>query len=462
MGNRVTDYTHFYFIGIGGIGMSALARYFKANGKIVSGYDKTKSAITEALIGEGCDIHFEDLGKKVKQEVASPVNTLVVYTPAVPEGHLELTYLKEKGYTIYKRSEVLGLITRFMKGLCVAGTHGKTTTSAMLAHILDQSTWKCNAFLGGISSNFNSNLLLNVASEWAVVEADEFDRSFLYLSPFASIVTAMDPDHLDVYGDASSFKDGFRQYAMKIDPNGFCVLHESLSLQSLCPTITYGIESEHADYCAHHVVYNDGMMHFLVDTKSEKAIKFSLGIPGLHNVLNALGCIALMDQLGLPLSDIRTGLASFKGVRRRFDVQIKSDSLIYIDDYAHHPEELRYLIDSLTMMFPRQQITAVFQPHLFTRTRDFGAAFADQLSRFDELVLLPIYAAREKEIIGISSDWLLSKVRIPNKKILKSSEALEYLKQKKDGVIVTIGAGDIDRMVEPLKFILSQNIETLS
>lgn len=462
MRTRVIDYTNFYFIGIGGIGMSALARYFKANGKKVSGYDKNESAITDALTHEGCEIHFEDLGKKVKQEVSSTTNTLIVYTPAIPEDHQELAYLKEKGFTIYKRSEVLGLITRFMKGLCVAGTHGKTTTSAMLAHVLDQSNWKCNAFLGGISSNFNSNLLLDTDSEWAVVEADEFDRSFLHLSPLASIVTAMDPDHLDVYGDASSFKDGFQQYAMKIDPNGFCVIHESLSLRSLCPTVTYGIDSDGSDYCAHHVKYDDGMMHFLVDTMSEKSIKFSLGIPGLHNVLNALACIALLDKLGLPLISIRSGLASFKGVRRRFDVQIKSDSLTYIDDYAHHPEELRYLIDSLKMMFPGQRITAVFQPHLFTRTRDFGSAFADQLSRFDELILLPIYAAREQEIIGISSDWLLSKVRITNKKVLNSSEALEYLKEKTDGVIVTIGAGDIDRMVDPLKFILTQNIEALS
>lgn len=458
MRNQVTDYSNIYFIGIGGIGMSALARYFRANGKKVCGYDKTKSEITQALISEGCDIHFEDLGKKVKQYVKSKDNTLVVYTPAISEDNRELEYLREKGYTVFKRAEVLGLITRFMKGLCVAGTHGKTTTSALLANILDQSPWKCNAFLGGVSSNINSNLLLNDSSDWVVVEADEFDRSFLHLSPFASIVTAIDPDHLDVYGDASSFQDGFRQYAMKIDPNGICIVHEGISLPTLCDMKTYGIDSDSADYNAHSIRYKDGVMEFLVDSKSMRDVRFTLGIPGLHNVLNALSCIALLDQLGLPLSQLQKGVSTFKGVRRRFDVHIKSESIVYIDDYAHHPEELKYLIDSLQMMFPDQEITAIFQPHLYTRTRDFGPAFAEQLDRFDDLILLPIYPAREQEIIGISSDWLLSKVRNGSKQLLNASTVLELMQQKSEGVVVTIGAGDIDRIVEPLRDILTQNL----
>ena len=462
MRNQLTDYTNFYFIGIGGIGMSALARYFKANGKEVSGYDRTKSELTEALIKEGCDIHFEDHGAKVKNYVSTPEKSLVIYTPAVSESHKELLYLKEKGYTIYKRAEALGLITRFMKGLCVAGTHGKTTTSAMLSHILDQSPWKCNAFLGGIASNTNSNLLLNKESDWVVVEADEFDRSFLHLSPFASIVTAMDPDHLDVYGDASNFTDGFRQYAMKIDPNGVCVVKEGLSLPTLCPSVSYGIDSETADYKGYNLSYIDGEMQFFVDTKSSRRVRFQLGLPGIHNVSNALACIALLDQLGLPMADIQRGLASFKGVKRRFDVQIKTSDLVYIDDYAHHPEELKSLIDSLRMMYPEQKISAVFQPHLYTRTRDFGNAFSEQLSRFDSLILLPIYPAREPEIIGISSEWLLSMVRLENKEVLSATGVLEVMKQKTTGIIVTIGAGDIGEIVAPLKNILIQNIEARS
>ncbi len=462
MRNQLTDYTNFYFIGIGGIGMSALARYFKANGKEVAGYDRTRSELTEALLNEGCKIHFEDQGEKVKNHVSTPEKTLVIYTPAVTDTHKELLYFKEKGYTIYKRAEALGLITRFMKGLCVAGTHGKTTTSAMLSHILDQSPWKCNAFLGGIASNTNSNLLLNKQSEWVVVEADEFDRSFLHLSPFASIVTAMDPDHLDVYGDASSFTDGFRQYAMKIDPNGVCVVKEEISLPTLCPSISYGIESDTADYNASKLSYVDGEMQFFVDTKSSGRVPFKLGLPGIHNVSNALACIALLDHIGLPMSDIQRGLASFKGVKRRFEVQIKTSELVYIDDYAHHPEELKSLIDSLRMMYPEQEINAVFQPHLYSRTRDFGNAFSEQLSRFDSLIILPIYPAREPEIIGISSDWLLSMVNMKNKKVLSATDVLQAMKQKTKGVIVTIGAGDIGEIVVPLKDILIQNIEAAS
>jgi len=462
MRNKITDFKSFYLIGIGGIGMSALARYFKSNDKAVFGYDRTTSTITDDLIKEGCKIHFEDKGSDVRKIVSSPEETLVIYTPAVSSSHKELTYFRENGFVVYKRAEALGLITRFMKGLCVAGTHGKTTTSAMLSHILDHSPWKCNAFLGGISSNKNSNLIVNKSTDWVVVEADEFDRSFLHLSPFASIVTAMDPDHLDIYGDAKNFTDGFRQYAMKIDPNGCCVVHEGINLPSLCDSVTYAIDSDTADYKASHIKYIDGVMQFIVNSKSINHTKFTLQIPGLHNVLNALACIALLDKIGLTIQEIQGGLNSFKGVRRRFDIQFKSDNLIYIDDYAHHPEELRFLIDSLQMMFPEQEITAIFQPHLYTRTRDFGSEFSEQLSRFDELILLPIYPAREEEILGISSEWLLSMVRLKKKQVLNSSRILELMQKKDSGIVVTIGAGDIDRMVAPLKDILIQNVDAVS
>jgi len=454
MKSKVNDYKQFYFIGIGGIGMSALARYFKALGKKVCGYDKTSTELTEALVTEGCAIHFEDSVKKIPKSFLNEKDTLVVYTPAIPEEHKELNFFKNNGFSVLKRSEALGLITRFSKSLCVAGTHGKTTTSAMLAHVLNESSLKCTAFLGGISSNFNSNVLINKNSEWTVIEADEFDRSFLHLSPFSSIITSLDPDHLDVYGDEKQFNEGFRQYAMKIDPSGWCISKEGVQLHTLANFSTFTIESETADYSAYDISYENGMMTFYVNSK-----KYCLGIPGIHNVLNALSCIALLDKIGLSYHEIKQGLASFKGVRRRFDIQIKTDQLVYIDDYAHHPEELRLLIDSIKMMFPDKEVIGIFQPHLYSRTKDFGIEFSEQLSRFDELYLLPIYAAREKEIIGISSDWLLSKIDVKKKRVAEATEVLELMKKTTNGIVLTIGAGDIDKIVSPLRDILHENID---
>jgi UDP-N-acetylmuramate--alanine ligase len=453
----ITEYNSFYFVGIGGIGMSALARYFKAIGKSVSGYDKTPSKITDALIEEGCGVDFSAAVSRIPKDYLNSSETIVVFTPAVSDSHPQLCYFKENGFDILKRSEALGLITRFKKALCVAGTHGKTTTTAMLAHVLNETTQKCSAFLGGISSNFDSNVVIDGTSEWTVVEADEFDRSFLHLSPYSSIVTAMDPDHLDIYGDDERFNEGFQQYAMKIDPNGFCVLKEGLQLHTLCPSVTYNINSETADYSACQISYENGDMIFFVETRQNSRQKYTLGIPGIHNVLNALACIILLEKIGLSYPEIKRGLASFKGVRRRFDTHIKTDDLIYIDDYAHHPEELKLLVDSIKMMFPEKKIIAIFQPHLYSRTKDFGNGFGEQLSRFDELYLLPIYAAREDEIIGISSEWLLSKVNLKCKRVVESTKVLELMKSTKEGVVLTIGAGDIDRLVEPLTMILNEN-----
>ncbi len=454
----ITEYKAFYFVGIGGIGMSALARYFKAIGKRVSGYDKTPSPITEALIEEGCSVDFNGAVSQLPDTFIDPSETLVVYTPAVSDAHPQLQYFKENEFEVLKRSEALGLITRFKKALCVAGTHGKTTTSAMLTHVLNQTPHSCSAFLGGISSNFNSNVVIDGSSEWTVVEADEFDRSFLHLSPYSSIVTAMDPDHLDIYGDNERFNEGFQQYAMKIDPNGFCILKEGLQLHTLCPSYTYNIDSDSADYSASDISYENGEMIFYVQSRQNNRLRYSLGIPGIHNVLNALACIVLLDKIGLTYPEIRQGLSSFKGVRRRFDTHIRTDDLIYIDDYAHHPEELKLLVDSIKMMFPEKKVIAIFQPHLYSRTKDFGSGFGEQLSRFDELYLLPIYAAREDEIIGISSDWLLSKVNLKEKRVVESTKVLELMKKTKEGVVLTIGAGDIDRLVEPLIKILNENI----
>ncbi|MDC3308673.1 UDP-N-acetylmuramate--L-alanine ligase [Crocinitomicaceae bacterium] len=459
MNKRIIDYKNFFFVGIGGIGMSALARYFNSFGKKVAGYDKNSSLLTHTLNDEGCQVAYEDHLDKIPKTHLSIEDTLVVYTPAIPKEHRQLQYFQEKNFQVLKRSEVLGLITRFNKALCVAGTHGKTTTSAMLAHVLSLTDYGCSAFLGGISSNFNSNVLVNKQSEWTVVEADEFDRSFLHLSPFISIITATDPDHLDVYGDPDHFNEGFQQYAMKIDPNGWCIAKEGIKLHSLSDYCTYNIESKSADYSANDISYEAGFMCFYVQSKEYNGRKFELGIPGIHNVLNAMACIVLLEKIGISYPQIRKGLASFRGVRRRFDIHINSDDLMFIDDYAHHPEELRLLVDSLKMMYPGKKLIAIFQPHLFSRTRDFGLEFGEQLSRFDELYLMPIYAARENEIIGISSEWLLSKVSIKDKRVVESTKVLEIMKDIKEGVVLTIGAGDIDRLVSPLQEILSQNIK---
>ena len=458
MNKRIIDYKYFFFIGIGGIGMSALARYFNSFGKRVAGYDRNSSVITDALIAEGCEISFEDSKNKIPKSHLNKEETIVIYTPAIPEDHFQLNYFRDNNFKVIKRSEVLGLITRFSKALCVAGTHGKTTTSAMIAHVLSHSDLQCSAFLGGISANFDSNVLINKNSDWAVVEADEFDRSFLHLSPYCSIVTAMDPDHLDIYGDPEHFNEGFQQYVMKIDPGGWCIVREGIELHTLSKYCTYNIESTTSDYSANHIGYEAGVMVFYVDSNDYKGRKFELGIPGIHNVLNALSCIVLMEKIGLSYPEIKKGLATFKGVRRRFDVHIKTEKLMFIDDYAHHPEELKLLIDSLKMMFTDQKLIAIFQPHLFSRTKDFGTEFSEQLSRFDELYLLPIYAAREKEIIGISSEWLLAKVDLKLKRLVEPTKVLELMKETKEGVVLTIGAGDIDRLVSPLNKILRQNI----
>ena len=459
--NLFSDFKNVYFIGIGGIGMSALARYFNNLGFKVAGYDKCASDLTNKLEAEGCLIHYEDLGEEIPNEFKNKTITFVVFTPAIPEDMKELFYFISNEFTIYKRAEVLGILTRQSKGLCVAGTHGKTTTSSMLAHILDHSSWKCNAFLGGIATNFNSNLVLSEASDWTVVEADEFDRSFLKLSPFSSIITGVDPDHLDIYGSIEQFNEGFRQYAMKIDPNGFLVEKEGLNLPTLAKKVSYALHSETADYSMNNLVFRDGFIFSDVRLKTNSWQNIKLGIPGSHNAENALACIALLDCLGMSELEIRNGLSSFTGVKRRFDYQIRTKDLVFIDDYAHHPNELKVLVESVRNLYPNKKISGIFQPHLFSRTRDFAIEFAAELSKLDELILLPIYPAREEPIYGISSAWLYSKVELSKKYLLTPSEALQHFNQFNKGIVLTIGAGDIDKMVGPLKEILSSNLTTV-
>lgn len=440
-----------YFLGIGGIGMSALARYFKSLGWQVAGYDKTETALTLKLQSEGINVHFEDLNSSIPTEFQDIEKTLVIFTPAVPKNLGELLFFQHGNYSLYKRSEVLGMITQTSNGLGVAGTHGKTTTSTMLAHILNESSVKCTAFLGGISSNFNSNLLTNPEATYTVIEADEFDRSFLRLLPFASIITSTDPDHLDIYGDANHFVEGFKLYAQLTNPKGVLVQKYGLNLSSEAKSISYGINELRANYCGLNVRVENGK--FLVDVQTPNTLwrSVEIGIPGIHNAENAIACIALCEFIGLSEDEIRNGLQSFLGVKRRFEYQVKSQKLIYIDDYAHHPTEIKALLDSVKLIYPNQKITGVFQPHLFSRTRDFFDAFASELSQLDEVILLPIYPAREEPIDGVTSNALLEKITTTNKKVLTPQETVELLSQKSEGVFLTIGAGDIDRIVEPLK-----------
>jgi len=389
------QYKQVYFIGIGGIGMSALARYFNQNGLTVGGYDKTPSPLTKQLDEEGCMIHFDDLGDQLPEQFRNKENTLVIYTPAIKQLG-ELTFFKSGGFILLKRAEVLGMLTRQSKGLCVAGTHGKTTTSSMLAFMLDQSDMKCNAFLGGIATNFQSNLVLNKDSVFTVIEADEFDRSFLHLSPFASIITSADPDHLDIYGTAEQFKEGFRQFAMKLDPKGICLQKEGLNLPSLGTTLTYAVESESADYTVVNLQWMDGFLCGDIRLKNSWWRTVQFGLPGIHNAENALACVGLLHELGMDEKQIRSGLKNFLGVKRRFEYIIRTDRLVYVDDYAHHPQEIAALVRSIKLLYPGKQITGIFQPHLFSRTKDFADDFATELSELDELILLPIYPAREE------------------------------------------------------------------
>lgn len=448
---QLSQFKNVYFIGIGGIGMSALARYFNAIGLEVAGYDKTATTLTEELENEGIRIHFDDMGTGIPSQFKEIETTLVVYTPAIPRNHGELGFFKEQQANLFKRSEVLGLITRQSKGLGVAGTHGKTTTSSMLAHILNESTLKCNAFLGGIATNFNSNLLINRESDYTVIEADEFDRSFLKLTPFASIVTSTDPDHLDIYGSAAVFLEGFQKYTELINEKGCLVKKEGLDVASKAKTITYAIDSATADYSGFNLQFNEGK--FLVDvrTPNGKLSEVELGIPGIHNAENAIACIVLTQFLGLSETEIRSGLKTFKGVKRRFEYQIKTDNLVYIDDYAHHPTEIEALVSSVRLLYPNQKIIGVFQPHLFSRTKDFFEGFANELSKLDEVILLPIYPAREEPIEGVTSDALLQKITCMEKNVMSPTVAISHLSKVENGVILTIGAGDIDRIVEPLK-----------
>lgn len=444
---HIEQFDRAYFIGVGGIGMSALARYFRSLGWPVAGYDKTPSPLTRKLEAEGIAIHYEDFGPSIPEAFQDSSKTLVVYTPAIPQNFGELLHVQHKQFVVKKRAEVLGMITRNSRGLAVAGTHGKTTTSAMLAHILNVSEEKCNAFLGGISTNFQSNFVQG-DSDWTVVEADEFDRSFLQLHPYASIVTSTDADHLDIYGTNDAFLKGFQEYAAQINPQGILVRHVSVNLEHP-NAVSYAL-AKSSDYQGLNPRVENGFFTIDIQTAKQLFRSVQLGLPGVHNAENAIACWALCDFQGLDEAVVREGLKSFNGVKRRFEYHIRNENLVYIDDYAHHPTEIKALIDSVRLLYPGKKITGVFQPHLFTRTRDFFDGFAAQLSRLDEVILMPIYAAREEPISGVHSEVLLDAIKAKKKRLLTPKEVVTEVGRIKEGVVLTLGAGDIDRIVEPL------------
>lgn len=445
-----------YFVGIGGIGMSALARYFNAKGKAVSGYDRTNTPLTEALQAEGVVVHFNDDIAQLPAAVtdmSQKENVLIVYTPAIPKSHNELNHLIGLGHRLYKRSEVLGLITSESYTIAVAGTHGKTTTSTIIAHLLEASGYGNNAFLGGIASNYNTNALINEASNTTVVEADEYDRSFLTLYPNIAVVTSMDADHLDIYGDKGHLDESFALFLSQVKTGGMIVAKFGLQVSPYenVRCITYSLDNESASVKARNIRIINGTYIFDVQTPLSTLKNVQLGLAGLHNVENALAAIAVAQQLEIADGIIKSCLASFKGVKRRFEYQFKSEELVYIDDYAHHPEELRATISSVREMYPGKKITGIFQPHLFTRTRDFADEFARSLELLNELVLLEIYPARELPLEGINSQFLLDKVNLDQKVIRSKKELIDDLKARELEVLLTLGAGDIDQLVQPIK-----------
>ena len=440
-----------YFIGIGGIGMSAIARFFKSQNKNVAGYDKTQTEITDSLEALGISVNFKDKMASVENSYLNKENTLVVYTPAIPKDHKQLNYFKSNGFKILKRSEILGIITENTFCLAVAGTHGKTTTTSILGHLLKSCDVELTAFLGGICENYNSNLILN-GSEVSVVEADEFDRSFLTLSPDMAAITSMDADHLDIYGDASQLVESFKDFTKKLKPNGKLFVKNGLPIQG----ITYGIEDD-ADYSIQHIKIENGTYVFDVKTPNTTLKNIEFNLPGRHNLSNALVALAMSVEYGLPTKQLAKALASYKGVKRRFSYHIKTDKIVFIDDYAHHPEEINAVHQALREMYPEKKVLAVFQPHLFSRTQDFATEFAKSLSQFDQIMLLDIYPARELPIEGVTSSWLLSLIENSNKKLVNKEDLISQIKQSNADVILTIGAGDIGAQVLKIKEALLGN-----
>jgi UDP-N-acetylmuramate--alanine ligase len=449
-----------YFIGAGGIGMSALIRYFIAKGKRVAGYDRTPSTLTAKLITEGAAIRFDDDVASIPEDFRDRNTTLVVYTPAVPDSLRELTYFRRAGFEVMKRSQTLGLITGSSQGICVAGTHGKTTTSSMAAHLLKQSTVDCNAFLGGILKNYDSNLMLSQHSDLTVIEADEYDRSFHFLTPYMAIITSVDPDHLDIYGTQQAYRDAFEKFTSLIRPGGALIMKKGIDvtpdLQHDVKLYTYSATDETADFHAADIRVGDGEIFFDFVSPEVRITSVRLGIPVRTNIENGVAAMAVALLNGVTDEDMRMAMKSFAGVQRRFDFRFKNNRVVYIDDYAHHPQELRSCIQSVKELYSGRRVTGVFQPHLYTRTCDFADEFASALSLLDRLILLDIYPAREEPIPGVTSEMIFRKVTISDKTLCRKEELPGLLEKEDMDVLITLGAGDIDNFVEPIREMLNK------
>ena len=448
-----------YFVGAGGIGMSALIRYFLSLGKRVAGYDRTPSELTARLVEEGAVIHYEEDVNQIPEWCRDAATTLIVYTPAIPNEHAELNYFRTNGFEIHKRAQVLGIITRSSKALCVAGTHGKTTTSTMAAHLLQQSHVGCTAFLGGISKNYGTNLLLSQESPYTVIEADEFDRSFHWLSPYMSVITATDPDHLDIYGTREAYLESFRHYTTLIQPGGALILHEGLALQ---PDVQSGVKvytysRNHGDFHAENIRIGGGDIYVDFVAPDTRICDVQLGVPVSINIDNGVAAMALAHLNGVTDEEIKRGMASFRGVDRRFDFKLKTDRIVFLSDYAHHPAEIAQSVRSIRELYQDKKITAIFQPHLYTRTRDFYHEFADSLSLLDEVILTDIYPAREEPIPGVSSQLIYDQLRPGIEKCLcRKEDVLALLETKDIEVLIVLGAGDMDNYVPQITRLLEQ------
>lgn len=445
-----------YFLGIGGIGMSALARYFLFKGYRVAGYDRTASHITDALSAEGAEICFDESPALIPDYCKSPENTLVVYTPAVPESHAGFSFFRENGFEIVKRAKLLGMITRNSRALCVAGTHGKTTTSSMLAHILDSAPDGCNAFLGGILKNCNSNLMLSDRCDLTVIEADEYDRSFLQLSPYMAVITAADPDHLDIYGTEEEYLKGFADFTSLIRPGGVLLMRSGVKVKPRCAegVRVFSFGDAGSDFYAENIRVGNGRILFDFVAPDHVISDVELGVPVRINVYNAVAAMAVALLNGVDDAVIRDGVASFRGVERRFDFWIKSDRVVLLDDYAHHPDEVRASLQSVRELYPDKHITVIFYPHLYSRTRDFAPQFAEALSLADRVILLPIYPAREAPIEGVSSKIIQDALTCPESEICPKERLLERIHDGSFEVLMTMGAGDVDRFLPSIKEIL--------
>lgn len=459
---ELKDIKAVYFVGAGGIGMSAIARYFIHCGLVVAGYDRTPSDLTRQLEKEGMVIHYEENVDEIPQACRERESCLVVYTPAIPATHKELTFFREHQFEIKKRSQVLGLLTDHHKGLCVAGTHGKTTTSAMCAHIMHQSSIDCNAFLGGISKNYGTNYLLSTQSDYVVIEADEFDRSFHWLHPWMTVITATDPDHLDIYGTKEAYLESFRHYTELIKKGGALILHTGLEMK---PNVqegvkTYSYSRDEGDFHAENVRIERGEITFDFVSPIENVKDVRLGQPIPINIENGVAAMAMAQLAGCSASELRYGMETYRGVDRRFDFKIRTDKMVFLSDYAHHPKEIYQSAKSLRELYHDRKITAIFQPHLYTRTRDFYKEFADALSQLDEVVLTEIYPAREEPIPGVTSELIYDNLKPGVKKqMIKKADVLSFVRSHDFDVLVVLGAGDLDNMVPQITRIIEEKMK---